>query len=357
MEHSARTATPLSSVNSCGEKKHIPQKFAVSVIVPCCNEVDVIEQFHMRLTTVLNQLPTRSEIIYINDGSTDATWQSLLKLPPSTSEQVLICLSRNFGKEAAMSAGLEASRGAAVVVIDSDLQDPPELIPKMLTVWQGGYDIVNMRRRKRYGESWLKKLSAALYYRLLNRLSDIYIPENVGDFRLLSRRVVDHINALPEKTRYMKGLFAWPGFEQKELLFDRDPRMAGSSKWHYLKLIGLAFEGLTSFSTHPLRLAIWLGMAISLLSMVYAAVIVVRTLLFDIPVADYAFLMTTVLFLGGIQLVVMGFLGEYVDRIFVESKQRPSYLTSQTTIKPATGHPPENPERDADKQDSNTVFK
>ena len=306
----------------------------VTVIVPSFNESDVIEEFHQRLTEVLNRLSFATELIYIDDGSTDDTWKKLQALPACKSEQLLICLSRNFGKEAAMSAGLEASHGDAVILIDCDLQDPPELIPWMLTEWQQGYDIINMRRRKRLGESWLKRASATAYYRILNRLSDIHIPENVGDFRLLSRRVVNHINALPEKTRYMKGLFAWPGFQQKELLFDRDPRQAGNTKWRYLKLFGLAFEGITSFSTQPLKLATWSGLCISLLSLTYASAIIIKKLLFGDVVAGYTSLMVVVLFLGGIQLLAMGLLGEYVGRIFVESKQRPRYLTQKITTKP-----------------------
>ncbi len=310
----------------------------LSIIVPCYNEAAVIERFHQRLINVLNQLPIPSEIIYIDDGSTDDTWQKLQALTPDQSQLVLIALSRNFGKEAAMSAGLDASRGDAVIVIDSDLQDPPELIPQMLEEWQKGYDIINMRRRKRYGESWLKRASATVYYRLLNRLSDIHIPENVGDFRLLSRRLVDHINALPEKTRYMKGLFAWPGFQQKELLFDRDPRWAGESKWHYFKLLGLAFEGITSFSVQPLKLATWCGAIISLLSLIFAVVIVMKKLFWGDPVAGYSSLMAVMLFLGGIQLMAMGVLGEYVGRIFIESKQRPRYLIREVDTKPPKEH-------------------
>ncbi|CAM3565798.1 glycosyltransferase family 2 protein [Parendozoicomonas haliclonae] len=331
-ERTVRVTKPFSYA-VWNDQSNLPLNFTLSIIVPTFNEAEVVETFHQRLTLVLDKIPVSSEIIYVNDGSTDNTWQKLKALPQSRSEQVLIALSRNFGKEAAMSAGLEASRGAAVILIDCDLQDPPELIPGMLAEWQNGYDIINMRRRKRYGESWLKKLSALLYYRLLNRLSDIHIPENVGDFRLLSRRVVDHINALPEKTRYMKGLFAWPGFRQHELFFDRDPRLAGKTKWHYLKLFGLAFEGITSFSVHPLKLATWIGVAISLLSLIYAIVIVFKTLLYGDPVAGYTSLMAVMLFLGGIQLMAMGLLGEYVGRIFIESKQRPNYLTSQKIIR------------------------
>ncbi|WP_281647082.1 glycosyltransferase family 2 protein [Parendozoicomonas sp. Alg238-R29] len=311
------------------------ERILLSIIVPAYNESSVIDQFHSRLTAVLDGMAAPSEIIYINDGSSDDTWRKLQVLPESSSEQVLISLSRNFGKEAAMSAGLEASRGDAVILIDSDLQDPPELIPDMLAQWRGGYDIVNMRRRKRHGENWFKRTSAAAFYRVLNKLSDIHIPENVGDFRLLSRRVVDHINALPERTRYMKGLFAWSGFCQKEILFDRDPRLAGKTKWHTFKLIGLAFEGITSFSVHPLKLATFTGISISLLSLVFAFVLAFKNVAYGVPVAGYTSMTVVMLFLGGIQLLAIGLLGEYVGRIFIESKQRPTYLTMKKITKPA----------------------
>ena len=293
----------------------------LSVIVPVFNESQVIECFHHRLTTVLDGMMPSSEIIYINDGSTDDSWNTLQSLPESHSEQILIALSRNFGKEAAMSAGLDAARGEAVIVIDADLQDPPELIPDMMDKWQQGNDIVNMRRRVRHGENWFKRSSAALYYRVLNSLSETPLPENVGDFRLFSREVVDHITALPEKNRYMKGLFAWPGFRQKDVLFDRAPRLAGNSKWHTLKLLGLAMEGITSFSVRPLKLATWCGVVLALAALVHV-------LLGASPI------ITVMLFIGGIQLLAVGLLGEYVGRIFIETKQRPLYLTMKTITRP-----------------------
>ena len=302
----------------------------LSVVVPVYNESQVIDRFHHRLTEVLDALAFSSEIIYINDGSTDNTWDKLQALPQSHSKQILTTLSRNFGKEAAMSAGLDSSQGEAVIIIDCDLQDPPELIPDMITRWQDGFDVVNMRRRKRHGESWLKRCSAAAYYRLLNRLSDIAIPENVGDFRLLSRSVVDQVNALPEKGRYMKGLFAWPGFRKTEIVFDRAPRLAGESKWPLLKLLNLAMEGITSFSVSPLKLASWSGALISLIAIGHGVFSL------GINPGNHSPLITVVLFLGGIQLIAVGLLGEYVGRIFIETKQRPVYLTMKTITRPAT---------------------
>ncbi|GAK84401.1 polymyxin resistance protein ArnC [Vibrio ponticus] len=246
-----------------------------------------------------------------------------------------ISLSRNFGKEAAMSAGLEYSRGEAVILIDADLQDPPELIPQMLTKWREGFDVVNMQRRERHGETWLKRQSAALFYRLLNSLTKSTIPENVGDFRLLSRRVVEHINRMPERNRYMKGIFSWPGFTQYTLQFDRDARFCGQTKWNYLKLFGLAVDGITSFSIRPLRLATFFGALIAGAAFIYGMVIITQTLLWGNEVTGYPSLMVVQLALGGIQLLSIGVLGEYIGRIFIEAKQRPLFLVRSVKEKPA----------------------
>ena len=305
-----------------------PSNITLSVVVPVYNESDVIHTFHQRLTAVLDGIPQASEIVYVNDGSTDDSWKQLQMLPTSFSEHTLVALSRNFGKESAVSAGLEHCRGDAVILIDSDLQDPPELIPTMLNKWQEGADVVNMKRRTRDGESWFKKRSASVFYKLINRLSDTPIPENVGDFRLISRRVVDHINELPEKNRYMKGLLAWPGFQQEEILFDRDARHAGTTKWNYAKLFGLAWDGITAFSTKPLQLASWLGagiIGITLLSMLMTAL--TGGAVFSGTTATF--------FMGGIQLLSVGLLGEYIGRMFIEIKGRPRYLLLQKTVKPA----------------------
>ncbi|NOH53839.1 glycosyltransferase family 2 protein [Vibrio coralliilyticus] len=308
----------------------------LSVIVPYYNEAEVLPELHQRLTEVLSALPDSCEIIYVDDGSSDDSLQLVESFTAESCTIRSIGLSRNFGKEAAMSAGLEHSRGLAVILIDADLQDPPELIPQMLAKWREGYDVVNMQRTERQGETWFKRASAAAFYRLLNTLVKSDIPENVGDFRLLSREVVDHINQLPERNRYMKGIFVWPGFKQATLPFQRDARFCGETKWNYLKLIGLAVDGITSFSIKPLRLATLLGVLIAGSALGYGAFIVFKTLLFGEVVTGYPSMMVVQLALGGIQLLSIGVLGEYIGRIFIESKGRPLYLVQSVNEKPAT---------------------
>lgn len=308
----------------------------LSVIVPYYNEAEVLPELHQRLTEVLGALPDSCEIIYVDDGSSDDSLQLVESFTAESCTIRSIGLSRNFGKEAAMSAGLEHSRGLAVILIDADLQDPPELIPQMLAKWREGYDVVNMQRTERQGETWFKRASAAAFYRLLNTLVKSDIPENVGDFRLLSREVVDHINQLPERNRYMKGIFVWPGFKQATLPFQRDARFCGETKWNYLKLIGLAVDGITSFSIKPLRLATLLGVLIAGSAFGYGAFIVFKTLLFGETVTGYPSMMVVQLALGGIQLLSIGVLGEYIGRIFIESKARPLYLVQSVSEKPAT---------------------
>jgi glycosyltransferase involved in cell wall biosynthesis len=225
-----------------------------------------------------------------------------------------------------MSAGLRLARGEAVVLIDADLQDPPELIPQMLQAWRDGADVVNMRRRTREGETWLKRTTAHAFYRVINRMSDVPIPQDVGDFRLLSRRAVQALNLLPEHNRFMKGLFAWVGFRQATIEYDRQPRSAGYTKWHYRKLWNFALEGITGFSVVPLKLATWAGLLSALAAFGYALVFVFKTLVFGEPVAGFPTLIVTILLLGGLQLMSIGILGEYLGRLFIETKQRPLFL-------------------------------
>lgn len=300
----------------------------LSVIIPVFNESESIIKCHSRVCSVLESLNEASEIIYVNDGSTDDSWEQLFELS-SPAKQVTITtinLSRNFGKEAAMSAGLVEAKGDAVILLDADLQDPPELIPEMLAEWRKGYDVVDMKRKIRDGESRFKIFTASLFYKVINNLSDLPIPENVGDFRLLDRKVVDQINQLPEKTRFMKGLFAWPGFRRTTLEFNRDPRIAGETKWNYTKLIHLAFEGITSFSTKPLRVATMAGLFTSASAIAMMLFVLTKTVLFGETVAGYPTLITVILLLGGVQLLSIGLMGEYVGRLFIEAKGRPLYL-------------------------------
>lgn len=298
----------------------------LSVVVPYYNEVEVLPEFYRRLTEVLEALPEPCEIVFVNDGSTDGSFSLVESFQPKTSQIISLNLSRNFGKEAAMSAGLEHSNGQAVIILDADLQDPPELIPAMLAKWREGYHVVNMQRSERQGESWLKRKSASAFYRLLNGMVRSKIPENVGDFRLLTREVVNHINHLPERNRYMKGIFAWPGFTQTTLQFVRDPRFCGTTKWNYFKLLGLAMDGIASFSMKPLRMATLFGIVIATSAFIYGLIIISKTLVFGEAVTGYPSMMVVLLALGGIQLLSVGLLGEYIGRIFIETKQRPLYL-------------------------------
>jgi len=298
----------------------------LSVVVPVFNEAVVLPHLHERLFNVLRSLEEPVEVLYVDDGSSDATPAVLYALRNAHPEVGVIRLSRNFGKELALSAGLRASTGDSIVVLDADLQDPPELIPQMLASFRSGYDVVNMRRRSRAGESWLKKLTAHLFYRLLNRLSDVPIPADVGDFRLLSRRAVDAINAMPERNRYMKGLFAWVGYRQTTLDYDRAPRAAGVARQHYGKLLGLAVEGITSFSVAPLRVAMVTGCAAGAMALALTIFYAAKALMFGDPVGGFPTLIVAILTLGGMNLVGMGVLGEYLGRLFMETKRRPLVL-------------------------------
>lgn len=315
-----------------------PQNLApacqLSVVVPVFNEETVIALFHARLITVLAACPGGHEIIYVDDGSTDRSPQVLETLRAACPQMGVARLSRNFGKERAMTAGLELARGEAVIMLDVDLQDPPELIPSMLEAWRAGADVVNMRRTGRDGETVVKKATAHFFYRIINRLSDVAIPSDVGDFRLFSRRAVDALNRLPESNRFMKGLFAWIGFRQVTLDYHRQARAAGLSKWPYWKLWNFALEGVTSFSTVPLRIASYVGFLSALGAFLYAIYFLVKTTLWGDSVKGFPTLIEFVLLLGGLQLMAIGIMGEYVGRIYLESKRRPVYLLD--SFKPAT---------------------
>jgi polyisoprenyl-phosphate glycosyltransferase len=307
---------------------------ALSVVVPVFNEEAVLVEFQRRLNAVLAGLGVRYEVVYIDDGSTDQTAHLLQRLQRSHPGISYARLTRNFGKEAAMSAGLQLASGEAVVVIDADLQDPPELIPAMLAAWRGGADVVNMRRRERLGESWWKRATASAFYHFIERVSDVPIARHVGDFRLFSRRAVDALNQLPERGRFMKGLFAWIGYPQATIDYERAARAAGETKWPFLKLVGLAFDGITAFSAAPLKVATLLGMASAGSAFAYAMFFFFKALILGDAVQGFPTLIVTMLFLGGLQLLCMGMLGEYVARIFTETKGRPVYLID--VYEPAT---------------------
>lgn len=301
----------------------------LSVVVPAYNEQEVLPEFHRRLSAVLDALDGRSEIVYVNDGSRDTTIQVMHRLRAADPRVTIIDLSRNFGKETALTAGLDHARGAATVVIDADLQDPPELIHDMIRHWQEGFDVVYARRTVREGESWFKKATAKLFYRVMRKVSRVDVPEDTGDFRLLSRRALDALLQLRERHRYMKGLFAWIGYPSKALLYKRDPRFAGVTKWNYFKLWSLALEGFTSFTTAPLKVATYVGAAVAFAAFLFALFIVYKTIFYGDPVAGYPSLMVAVLFIGGIQLIALGIIGEYLGRMFMETKLRPLYLVKE----------------------------
>lgn len=298
----------------------------LSIVVPCFNEFEVIPEFHKRVSAVLHDLSIGFEIIYVNDGSTDQTLEMLTRIKRGDPHVAIVDLSRNFGKEIAMTAGVDHANGDAVVIIDADLQDPPELIPTLLDGWRQGFDVVYAKRRKRDGESILKKVTSYCFYRVIQKVSRVSIPEDTGDFRLMSRRAVEALKQLREQHRFMKGLYAWVGFRQKAVQYDRDPRFAGVTKWNYWKLWNFAIEGITSFTIAPLKFATYFGLVIAIGAFVYAGVIIFKTLVYGNPVAGYPSLMVTILFLGGIQLITIGILGEYLGRMFDETKQRPLYV-------------------------------
>jgi glycosyltransferase involved in cell wall biosynthesis len=303
----------------------------LSVVVPTYNEAAVIAELHRRLTVVMATLDAPWEAIYVNDGSRDATLRTLEAMQRTDSRIGLVNLSRNFGKEIATTAGLDHASGDAVIVMDADLQDPPEVIPRLVAAWREGYDMVYAQRRRRDGDSWLKRTTAAGFYRAMRNVGEVTLPPNVGDFRLMSRRVVDAVRQLREHHRFMKGLFAWVGFPSVAVVYDREPRGGGDSKWSLWKLWNLAIEGFTSFSVTPLKLATYLGLSVAGFAVVFGAQLIVRTVLFGNPVAGYPSLMAVVLFLGGTQLVTLGIIGEYLGRVFNETKHRPLYLVERYT--------------------------
>ena len=298
----------------------------LSVVVPMYNEEDNIGEFYVQVKAVLERIGEPWEIVCVNDGSRDATLAQLVSLHQADARVKVVNFSRNFGKEIALTAGIDHALGQAVIPIDADLQDPPELIAELVAKWRDGYDVVNATRRSRQGESWLKRITAKGFYRVLENMADIPIPRNTGDFRLLARPAVEALKRLPERTRFMKGLFAWVGFKQATVLYDRHPRFAGNTKWNYWRLWNFAIDGIVSFSTVPLKVWSYFGLGIALMAFLYALFLAVRTMLYGIDVPGYASLMVAVLFLGGIQLITLGVLGEYLGRIYDETKRRPLYI-------------------------------
>ncbi len=302
----------------------------ISILIPAYNEAPVLDQLMTRLGNLASNMKDYEfEFLFVNDGSKDKTLEIIKGFAEIDPRVSYINLSRNFGKEIGMIAGLDHVTGDATVVIDADLQDPPELIPEMIKLWEEGYDDVYAKRKSRDGESWLKKFTSKMYYKTLQSITRIPIQEDTGDFRLLDRRVVEALKEFRESQRNAKAMFSWVGFHKKEILYDRDPRAAGETKWNYMKLIELAIDGITSFTTTPLRIATYSGIIVSALAFIYLLILVIRTIFFGTDLAGYPSMMAVILFLGGVQLLSLGIIGEYVGRIFNETKQRPLYLIEE----------------------------
>jgi len=302
----------------------------LTVVVPVYNEAEVLASFHERLARVLDGLGLAADVVYVDDGSGDATPMALSRLREADPRVATLSLSRNFGKEIALTAGLDHAGGDAVIVIDADLQDPPELIPDLVAGWREGFDVVYAQRLSRRGESFLKRATARLFYRLIQRLGGrVVIPADTGDFRLMSRRAVDALGRLREQHRFMKGLFSWIGFRQKAVPYHRDPRHAGDSKWNYWQLWNFSLEGITSFTIGPLKIATYVGLLTALFAFGYGIWIILDTLLYGNPVAGYPSLMVVILMLGGLQLMTIGIIGEYLGRVFNEAKGRPLYIVEE----------------------------
>ena len=302
----------------------------ITLLIPAYNEQEVLEPLFERLDTLAKSTKHyQFEFLFVNDGSRDDTLEIIKQRAEKDSRISYINLSRNFGKEIAMIAGIDHVKGDAMVILDADLQDPPELIPEMIAYWEEGYDDVYARRNSREGETWVKKRTSSWYYKLLQSFTNIPIQIDTGDFRLLDRRCIDALKQFRESQRNTKAMFSWIGYHKKEIFYDRDPRIAGTTKWNYRKLVNLAIDGITSFTTAPLRIATISGLGISLLAFCYILYLVIRPL-FGVPTgAGYSSLMAVILFIGGIQMLFLGIIGEYIGRIFVEVKQRPLYLIEE----------------------------
>lgn len=304
----------------------------ISIIAPVYNESEVISVFHQTLTNVLKLNQYQYEIIYVDDGSQDQSYHILKSIQIHDLNVSVIKLSRNFGKELAVTAGLEKAKGDAVIVMDCDLQDPPNNIPLMVDAWLSGAELVNMRRVTRNGDSFIKKQTAKYFYKVMKAISHIEIEENVGDFRLMSRKVVNAVNQMPERNRFMKGIFSWVGYQKVTIDYVRMPRHAGKTKWPYWKLWNFALDGLTSFSTTPLKISSYIGFLFAFGSFCVGLFFLFKTIVYGDDVKGFPTLFLTILFMGGIQLISVGVIGEYISRIFIEVKGRPHYLIDEYLV-------------------------
>ena len=316
-------------MNASITPRHRKKPKLLTIIVPAFNENKTIEEFYARLSMAMNAIQQNYEIVFINDGSQDGTLSTMKRLQDKHGIITIVDLSRNFGKEIATTAGIDNAKGDATVIIDADLQDPPELIEKLIEKWSEGYDVVYAQREQREGETWLKKKSAELFYRLMQKLGPVKLPINTGDFRMMSKEATEAVKQFREHNRFMKGIFAWIGFPSVGVTYNRDPRYAGETKWNYVKLWSLAIDGITSFTIAPLKLATYLGLTIAAASFFYAIYIIFKTLVIGEAVRGFPTLSILILFLGSIQLIFLGVIGGYLGRIFNETKNRPLYFTKQ----------------------------
>ena len=302
----------------------------ITLLIPVYNEESVLPQLFKRLGEFTKNTPNyQFEFLFINDGSIDKSFSIITEQSKKDSRISYINLSRNFGKEIAMIAGIDHVKSDALVIIDADLQDPPELIQEMISYWEDGYDDVYARRNNRQGETWLKKKTSQWYYRILQKSTNIPIQVDTGDFRLLDRRCIEALQKFRESQRNTKAIFSWIGYKKKEIFYNRDPRLSGQTKWNYRKLLNLAIDGITSFTTAPLRMATIFGFIVSFIAFVWIVYLLVRPLFGVSTGAGYSSLMAVILFLGGVQLLSLGIIGEYVGRIFIETKNRPLYLIEE----------------------------
>ncbi len=302
----------------------------ITIIVPAYNEEEALPYFFDRIKNVVDDIKNYNfEILFINDGSKDQTLEIIKKYKEKENRISYVNLSRNFGKEVAMIAGLDYAKGDAIVFMDADLQDPPELIPELIKWWEEGYDDVYAKRKTRAGETWLKKFTSKMYYKVLQSLTNVQIQKDTGDFRLLDKRCVNALKKMRETQRCSKSMFSWIGYKKKEVLYDRDPRIAGKTKWNYKKLIDLAIDGITSFTTSPLRISTYLAIPTFGALVIYFIYVICKMILITHKIDAYQAIILLILFFSGIQILLFGIIGEYLGRIFNESKNRPLYLVDE----------------------------
>ena len=302
----------------------------ISVIIPAYNEEESLPLLYERMNELMNSMKDYEfELLFVNDGSKDKTIEIIKEMREKDNRICYVDFSRNFGKEIAMIAGLDYATGDCVIFMDADLQDPPELIPELVKYWEQGYDDVYAKRRSRKGETWLKKFTSKMYYKVLQQLTSIEIQKDTGDFRLLDRRCVNALRKLRESQRNTKSMFSWIGYKKKEVLYDRDPRVAGKTKWNYIKLVDLAVDGITSFTTTPLRISTCIAIPTFITLFIYFIYVIVKAFIVDMPIQAYQAIILLILFFSGIQIMLFGIIGEYLGRIFNETKNRPLYLVNE----------------------------